>query len=71
MGMMNPMCYYPGNWSTFEGQSAAGNQKILDQFGHSVTAMREEAVKAHANAEAAGNPVKNNGADHGRPTPEK
>src|SRR4030095_11946282 len=33
VGMMNPMRDHPGDWSTFERQAAAGNQKILDNFG--------------------------------------
>src|SRR5467141_208229 len=68
---MNAMSSHPVDWSTFESQRAANSQQILDQLRHSVTAMREETVIAHADADASRQPGKNHADNQTPPTPIK
>ena len=55
--MMNAMCGDPLNRAAFERQRAADNQKIFDWLWYAVSAMSEESMKAHPNAETATHPV--------------
>ena len=69
--MMDAVSDDPLNRPAFDGQRAASHQKVLDQFRDSITTMRNQAVKAHADSETAGDPVENYCADQCRPAPEK
>jgi hypothetical protein len=69
--MMHSMRRNPLKWSTLYRQRAARNKKILNEFRHFVTAVSEQAMKTHANTEAAGNPIKNNSANHCGPAPKE
>src|ERR1700760_1559000 len=51
----------PGDRTAFESERAAGGQKVLQPDWRLVAAMGEEAMVAHADAEAAGDPVKDDG----------
>ena len=46
----------PEDGAAFEGERGADRQEIFHPLGSFVAAMREQAVVAHADAEAAGNP---------------
>src|SRR3954462_11179079 len=67
VGMMDSMSNHPLNRSALERHCAAGNQKVLHQFRHSITAMGQQAMPAHADAETATYPIKNDCADQRRP----
>src|ERR1700722_20625798 len=54
--MMNAVRSHPENRTTFEGERGANRQEILNPFRSLVSAVREQAVVSHANAQAAGNP---------------
>src|SRR5579859_5123377 len=54
--MVQPMGRDPGHGAAFKGQCAADAQNILNPLGCFVSAMREQAVVAHADAEASGDP---------------
>src|SRR5580692_9794685 len=54
--MMNAMRGYPEDWSAFKSQSCAGCEEIFDPLRSSVTAMREQPMVAHTNAQASRNP---------------
>ena len=54
--MMNPVRRYPENRAAFERQSRANRQKVLHPFRSLVSAVRQQPVITHANAEAPGNP---------------
>src|SRR4030095_1128884 len=69
--MMHSMRRNPLKWSTLYRQRGARNKKILNEFRHFVTAVSEQAMKTHANTEAAGNPIKNNSANHSGPAPKE
>src|SRR5438309_6013158 len=71
MRMMDAMSRDPLNRATFDRQHATGDEEIFDEFRHSVTTMSDKPVKAHSDTKTAGHPVKNHGADHRRPAPEK
>src|SRR3989475_3466199 len=71
MRMMDAMRRNPLNRATFDRQHATGHEEIFSQFRHFVTTMSDKPMKAHADAKTAGNPVKNDCADHRRPAPEK
>ena len=47
------------------------SQKVFDRFWHLVTAVGQQTMIAHADTQAAGNPVKDNSGDYGGPAPEK
>jgi len=49
--MMNAMSHDPVNGSTFQSKQTAKGQEIFDYFRCLVTTMRQQAVKAHADAE--------------------
>src|SRR5271169_4462588 len=57
--VMNTMCRDPGDGTAFKGQGTAGGEEIFHPPWSLITAMREQAVIAHTNAEAAGNPPHN------------
>ena len=65
--MMHAVRGDPGNGAAFDGQRAAGGQDVFDEFRCFVAAMRKQAVIAHADAEAAGNPPHDDGEDQGLP----
>jgi hypothetical protein len=71
IGVMDSMSNHPLNGSALKRQRAAGSQKVFNQLRHSIPAMGKQAMETHANAEAAGYPVQNNGGDQGRPAPKK
>src|SRR5271165_5982487 len=54
--VMNAMRGYPGDGAAFKSERAASGEKILHPFRSFVAAMREQAVVAHADSQAAGNP---------------
>src|SRR5256885_9152991 len=54
--MMNAMSCNPENRSTFKCQSCANRQEIFHPLRSLVSAMSEQAMVAHADAETAGNP---------------
>src|ERR1035438_9445780 len=53
--VMNAMRGYPENRAAFERQGRAPGEEVLHPLGRFVTAMGEQAMVAHADAEAAGN----------------
>lgn len=57
----------PEDRSAFESECAADGEEILEPARCFVAAMREEAVVAHANAEAAGDPPQEHGDEEGLP----
>src|SRR5580700_3366117 len=57
----------PGNGAAFDGQRATGSQDVFDEFRSLVAAMREQAVIANADAQAAGNPPHDDGENEGLP----
>jgi hypothetical protein len=69
--MMHAVGGDPGNWAAFYGQRAAGSQEILNEFRGFVAAMGKQAVIAHANAQAAGNPPHHQAKDQGLPGKEE
>lgn len=58
--MVDPMRAYPRDRSAFERQRAAGRQEILHPLWRLIAPMREQAVVAHADAEAPGDPPQKN-----------
>jgi hypothetical protein len=69
--VVNTVRHDPLDWSTFNRERPAGNQEIFHEFRYFVTAVRQQPVKAHADAEATRNPVKNGGSNERAPAPEK
>src|SRR5437879_4023803 len=61
MLMMNAVCGHPENWSAFQRQSCAHGQTIFHPLGRSVSAMGEQAVIAHTDAQTSRNPPKEHG----------
>src|SRR5882724_1112706 len=53
---MHAMRCYPEERAAFQSQRGADGQEILHPLGSFVTAVREQAVIPHADAEASGNP---------------
>ena len=68
---MNSMGNGPLDGPAFKGYRAAGYQKILDDLRHAITTMGDEAMKAHADAQAAPDPVEKDRADERAPAPEE
>src|SRR5215472_620598 len=54
--VMDAMRCHPEEWPAFQGQSRAYCQKIFEPLVGLVSAMGEQAVITHADAEAAGDP---------------
>src|SRR5215213_587312 len=71
MRMVYAVRHYPLDWTTFESQRGAGHQKVFNCFRHLVTAVRQQTVIAHPDAQTRTNPVKDYRGDDGRPTPKK
>src|SRR5258708_36875693 len=69
--MMNAMRGHPENRSALEGESGAPGQKIFHPLRRLVSAMRQQTVIAHANAEASGNPPQEHGDEERLPGKEK
>ena len=59
--MMHAMSGNPEDGSAFECECAADGEEVLEPSGSFVAAMREEAVVAHADAEASGDPPEKHG----------
>src|ERR1051325_5460389 len=59
--MMDAVRRDPLNRSAFDRQRTANNQKVFDQFWDFVTSMRNQSMKSHPDAQAAGNPIENRG----------
>jgi hypothetical protein len=56
--MMNAVRRHPENRATFERQRGANRQEVFHPFRGLVSAVRQQAVVTHANAETPGNPPK-------------
>src|SRR3954451_986922 len=69
--MMNAMSCDPENWPAFEGKGRADGQKIFHPLGSFVSPMCEQAMVAHANAKAAGNPPQEAGDEKCLPSKEE
>ena len=69
--VMDAVCGHPGDGTAFESQRAANGEEILDALGDFVAAMRQQAMIAHADAEAQGNPVERQGHEKGGPAKEE
>src|ERR1700675_2234559 len=69
--MMHAMRGDPGNRSAFQGQAAASSKEILHPLWRLVPAMGQQAMVAHADAQAAANPPHNETYDKGLPGEEK
>ncbi|HMF62464.1 MAG TPA: hypothetical protein VK608_00115 [Edaphobacter sp.] len=54
--VMHAMCGNPEDRTTFQGQRAAHSQKVFHPLGRLVTAMRQQPMVAHTNAETSGDP---------------
>jgi hypothetical protein len=61
----------PLNWSTFEGQCTAGHKKVFNYFWNFITAVSEQPVPAHTDAETSAHPVKDDRGNKSRPAPEE
>jgi len=61
----------PRNGTTFHRQRSADGQEIFDTLRRFVGTMGQQAVVAHSNAEAQGNPVKRKRGEESRPTEEE
>ena len=59
--VMHAMSSNPEDGPAFESERAADREEILHPFGSLVAAMGEQAVVAHADAEAAGDPPEQDG----------
>ena len=55
--MMDTVSGYPEDGSAFESEAAAGSQEVLDPLGRLVTAVGEQAVIGHADADVDGEDV--------------
>ena len=71
VGVVYSVRHYPLNWSTFERQRTAGDQKVFNRFRHCITAVREQPVPTHADAQARTDPIKDERRNHRRPAPEE
>ena len=71
MLVMDAVRGYPEDRAALERERGANGQKIFDPFRNFIAAMREQAVIAHADAEAAGNPPEKNGDEQRLPGKEK
>src|SRR5690349_6582502 len=69
--MMDAMRGHPGDGTALECQSSADGQKIFHPLGGLVPAVREQAMVAHADAQASRDPPKNDGQSEGLPGEEK
>jgi hypothetical protein len=69
--VMYTMRYNPLNRPTFESHRAARRQKVFNYSGNFITAMSQESVIAHPDAETSAHPIKNNCRNHRRPAGEK
>src|ERR1700686_1274772 len=69
--VMDAVGCYPENRSAFEGQGGTPGQEVLHPLRSFISAMREQAVITHADAEAAGDPPQKNGYEECRPGKEK
>src|SRR5579859_5516691 len=69
--MMHAMGGDPGNGASLDGQRAASGEKVFDEFRGFVAAMRKQAVIAHADAQAAGNPPHEEAKNKGLPGEKK
>lgn len=69
--MMDTMRGDPRDGAAFKGERAADRQEIFHPFRRLVTAMREQAMVAHTNAETARNPPKNDGESKSLPAEEE
>lgn len=49
--MVDAMVHDPVEWAAFEGERAAGDEKIFEQAWDFVSAMREQAMVANADPE--------------------
>ena len=58
--VMNAVRGHPENRAAFERQSSAESKEILHPFRRLVTAMSQQAMVAHPDAETAGNPPQHN-----------
>jgi hypothetical protein len=68
---MYPVRHNPLNWSTFESQRPASDQKVFNRFRHFITAMSEQPVPTHPDTKTSAHPVKDDGGNHRRPAPEE
>src|SRR5437870_4549365 len=59
--VMNAVGRYPENWPAFKGERCANREEILDPLWSLVAAVRKQAVIAHADSQAAGNPPQEHG----------
>src|SRR6267142_2495594 len=69
--MMHAMRGHPGNRPAFDRERAAGRQNIFDPFRSFVPAMRQQAVIAHADAETAAHPIRDNSENESFPGEEE
>src|SRR6266403_3538889 len=69
--MVNAMRCYPENRATFEGQSSTRAQEVFNPLWSLIAAMGQQAVVAHANPEAAGNPPEHNRGEESFPGKEE
>src|ERR1700733_9102949 len=71
VAMMNAMRGDPEDWSAFEGERGANRQEIFNPLGSPVSAMRQQAVIAHADAEASRDPPEKDQCEKSFPTEEE
>ena len=65
--VMHPMRAHPGERSAFESRGAADGQEIFHPLWRFVAAVSQQAVVAHANAKASGDPPEKSRKYHGFP----
>src|SRR6266446_299060 len=69
--MMNAVRGHPENWSAFESERGADSQKILHPLRRLVAAVREQAMIAHADAQAPRHPPQEHGDEQCLPREEE
>src|SRR2546426_797224 len=69
--MKDAVCGHPKNRTAFQRQSCAHGQTIFHPLGRSVSAMGEQAVIAHTDAQTSRNPPKEHGNEQRLPGEKK
>src|ERR1700733_14430968 len=69
--MMNTMRGYPEDGAALKRECGAGGHRVFQPLRHFVSAVRQQAVIAHANADVDGEHVEDNGGDERLPGEEE
>jgi len=69
--VMHAVSGHPGDRPAFERQRPADRQEVFKPFGRLEGAMRQQAMVAHADPQAEGNPIEGEGRQEGWPGKEE